>query len=71
MLNLLKYLDVLVDGNFKIYELSLNLDFRGSRNQRIIDVQRSLKENKVIILEKYMQERNHMIKVPKETHIYI
>lgn len=71
MLNLLKYVDVLVDGKFKIDELSLNLDFRGSRNQRIIDVQQSLKENKVIILEKYMKERNHIIEVPREKHIYI
>lgn len=71
MLNLLKYVDVLVDGKFKIDELSLNLDFRGSRNQRIIDVQQSLKENKVIILEKYMKERNHIIEVPREKHVYI
>lgn len=40
--------DVLVDGQF-INELKdLTLQFRGSSNQRIIDVKKSLKENKVI-----------------------
>ena len=40
--------DVLVDGQF-INELKdLTLKFRGSSNQRIIDIKKSLKENKVI-----------------------
>lgn len=46
---LLSYLDVLVDGRFILEEFDLNLAFRGSRNQRIIDIQRSLKENSVIL----------------------
>ena len=71
MMELLKYTDVLVDGKFKIDEFSLNLDFRGSRNQRIIDVQKSLKENKIVLIDKYMQERNHLIKVPRKKHVYI
>lgn len=41
---LLQNLDVLVDGPFKIEERSLDLDFRGSRNQRIIDVRTSLEK---------------------------
>lgn len=45
---LLSYLDVLVDGKY-IDELNdYRLVFKGSKNQRIIDVQASLKEGKVI-----------------------
>lgn len=43
-LELLQDIDVLVDGPFILEERSLDLDFRGSRNQRIIDVRTSLKE---------------------------
>ncbi|HSK68527.1 MAG TPA: anaerobic ribonucleoside-triphosphate reductase activating protein [Candidatus Limnocylindria bacterium] len=38
---LLKVCDVLVDGPFVQAERSLDLDFRGSRNQRLIDLRRS------------------------------
>ena len=48
-MNILKYIDILVDGPY-IQELKKeNLKYRGSSNQRIIDVQKSLKENKIII----------------------
>ena len=46
-----KYLqdvDVLVDGQFMLSERDLKLKFRGSSNQRIIDVQRTLKENRIV-----------------------
>ena len=45
---LLKELDFLVDGPFIIAERSLNLKWRGSSNQRIIDVKASLMLNKVV-----------------------
>lgn len=48
---LMKYVDVLVDGKF-IKELAdKNLKWKGSSNQRVIDVQESLKEKKVILYE--------------------
>lgn len=46
-------IDILIDGPFKIEERDFNVKFRGSRNQRIIDVPSSLKENKTILYEKY------------------
>lgn len=45
----LSYLDVLVDGPFVEEKKNLNLRFRGSENQRLIDVPASLRENKVVL----------------------
>lgn len=45
----LRHIDVLVDGKFDEDLYGISLKFRGSSNQRIIDTQKSLKENKVIL----------------------
>lgn len=45
----LSYLDVLVDGPFVQEKKNLSLRFRGSENQRIIDVKASLKEGRTIL----------------------
>ena len=45
---LVSYIDVMVDGKFEEDKKDLNLKFRGSSNQRVIDVQKSLKVHKVI-----------------------
>ena len=42
---LLKYVDVLVDGEFILAQRDLELDFRGSRNQRIIDLNKLRKSD--------------------------
>lgn len=41
---LLQYVDVLVDGEFKVELKDVNLMWKGSKNQRVIDVQKSLKQ---------------------------
>lgn len=45
---LLAELDVLVDGRFEIAERDLTLAFRGSRNQRVLDVPRSLAAGRAV-----------------------
>ena len=51
--DMLSLIDVLVDGKFVEELKNISLAFKGSENQRIIDVQNSLKQNKVIILKDY------------------
>ena len=55
-LNLLSnYVDVLIDGKF-IESLKGNYQFKGSDNQRLIDLPRSVKENKIILWEEHYGE---------------
>lgn len=49
-LPLLKTIDVLVDSPFILSQRDIELRFRGSSNQRIIDVQKSLKNHSIEIL---------------------
>lgn len=49
---LLKHIDILIDGEFKEELKSLTIPYRGSTNQRIIDVQESLR-SETIVLSKY------------------
>lgn len=46
---LLSLADILVDGPFLLKERTLTLKFRGSKNQRIINVKESLKEGRAVI----------------------
>ena len=47
----LSYLDVLVDGPFILEKKDLSLRFRGSYNQRLIDVPATLKNNAIVLWE--------------------
>lgn len=69
MLDLLRELDVVVDGKFILEKKSADVKFRGSSNQRIIDVPKSLKLNKAVCLDKYLNNKVQEIK--KESILYI
>lgn len=56
IIDFLKEIDVLVDGRFVLAKKSYSCIFRGSTNQRIIDVKESLKTKKVVIVSKYEQK---------------
>ena len=46
---ILPYIDVIIDGKFILEQRNITLAFRGSPNQRIIDVPSTLKENHVVL----------------------
>ncbi len=46
---MLSYLDVLVDGPFVLEKKNISLAFRGSENQRVIDMKKTLREGKVVL----------------------
>lgn len=54
--NFLKYIDVLVDGPFLINEKSFDVKFRGSKNQRLIDVKKSLNNNEVVLYDEEVKQ---------------
>ena len=56
----LSYLDVLVDGPFVEEKKNLSLRFRGSENQRIIDVPASLAQNKIVLWQDWQGDGRGM-----------
>lgn len=66
----LENIDVLVDGKFHLPEKSYDVPFRGSKNQRLIDVQKSLLENKTIIIKKHSDSSSNK-KGRKNNYMYV
>ena len=64
----LNNIDVLVDGKFVLSEKSYDVVFRGSKNQRLIDVKSSLKNNEVVEFHNYNQS---LKKETKKTRLYV
>lgn len=56
MFELLTFADILIDGPFIMAKKSLEIKFRGSTNQRIIDVQQSLVEGHVVLHQIQLDE---------------
>ena len=52
---MLSYIDVLVDGPYVEELKDISLQFRGSSNQRVIDVKRSLSTNTIVLWDKLMR----------------
>ena len=48
-LPIMEYLDVIIDGQYEDSKRDITLKWRGSSNQRVIDVQKSLKQNQVVL----------------------
>lgn len=52
---ILKMIDILVDGRFEIERKNIKLRFRGSENQRIIDIKKSLEKDDIVLVEELMK----------------
>ena len=68
-MDFLKNTDVLVDGRFVLKELDLSILFRGSRNQRLIDVPKSLKKGEVVLFDESAYKEENKFK--QQDNLYI
>lgn len=68
LIELLKNIDVLVDGKFVLAKKSLEAPFRGSTNQRVLDCKQSIEKYSPIEIEEYKICENKKI---EEKEIYI
>ena len=51
VMHFLELLDVIIDGRFDIKKRSLELNFKGSANQRTVDVKESIRQGRAIEIE--------------------
>ena len=63
----LKVIDVLVDGRFVLAERDLSMLFRGSRNQRLIDIQKTLATNEICLFD----EQAYLGDTTKKVETYV
>lgn len=63
-LEFLREIDTLVDGKFELKNRNLSLLYKGSTNQRVIDVKTSLELKKAIIDERYNSKQDIMYHTP-------
>lgn len=61
----LEKIDVLVDGRFVLEERDLSLLFRGSRNQRLIDVKQTLKTGNIVLFDEKEYSESETYSKPK------
>ena len=59
-MDFLKKIDVLVDGKFQLANRNLSILFRGSTNQRLIDVPKSLETGNVVLIDEYEYNEERM-----------
>jgi len=71
IMNFLSEIDVLIDGPFIMAKKSYDVKFRGSKNQRVIDVKKSLKQGKVIEVKKYQYKEMNNLEKEEKREIYI
>ena len=50
-MKLMRYVDVLVDGEFEVDKKDANLHWKGSSNQKVIDVQKTLEKGEIVLHE--------------------
>lgn len=48
-LDIVKYIDILVDGEFELEKFDANLHWKGSANQRVIDVPETIRTSKIVL----------------------
>ena len=70
IMDFLREIDVLVDGKFILAEKSYQTLFRGSTNQRLIDVNKSLKEAHVVQIDKYNIKEEQSVR-KREVGLYV
>ena len=58
-------IDVLVDGKFQIDKLNLDLLFRGSSNQRLIDLNKTKENGEIVLFNEDVYREKDMFKKPK------